>query len=186
VNEAGFYFLADELSLDFCNTLMGESHPEGPFELLPSVAALHAWYVTGHLITSESKLKPDLASGLALRSALRAVYWSIHHETRTPTAALKTLNSFLEHRRERVQLRLEDDRFALECVLEAPNDPVYALAQSAALFLAGLERLRLKKCSNPDCDLLFYDRSRNNSRQWCSMQTCGNRAKQARFRNRVP
>ncbi len=56
------------------------------------------------------------------------------------------------------------------------------LTQSAlSLFLGGgLERL--KQCPGPDCGWLFYDRSKNNSRRWCDMATCGNREKAQRFR----
>ncbi|WP_209124215.1 CGNR zinc finger domain-containing protein [Alkalihalobacillus sp. BA299] len=37
----------------------------------------------------------------------------------------------------------------------------------------------LKRCSNPDCVLLFIDES--GRRKWCSMKICGNRKKAARF-----
>jgi predicted RNA-binding Zn ribbon-like protein len=43
---------------------------------------------------------------------------------------------------------------------------------------------RLRTCSDPDCDWLFIDRSRNHSRQWCDMGTCGSRAKMSRYRRR--
>lgn len=41
---------------------------------------------------------------------------------------------------------------------------------------------RLKAC--PGCGLAFYDRSRNRSRTWCSMERCGNRAKLRAYRAR--
>ncbi|WP_019673665.1 CGNR zinc finger domain-containing protein [Psychrobacter lutiphocae] len=31
------------------------------------------------------------------------------------------------------------------------------------------------------CGIVFLDKSRGNNRNWCSMKTCGNRAKVARF-----
>jgi predicted RNA-binding Zn ribbon-like protein len=43
---------------------------------------------------------------------------------------------------------------------------------------------RLKACPGPHCGWLFYDGSRNRSRQWCSMAICGNRVKSATFRER--
>jgi predicted RNA-binding Zn ribbon-like protein len=43
---------------------------------------------------------------------------------------------------------------------------------------------RLKVCRNPACRWVYYDRSRNRSRSWCSMATCGNRAKARGFRQR--
>lgn len=40
----------------------------------------------------------------------------------------------------------------------------------------------LKRCSNPECVLLFIDVS--GRRKWCSMKICGNRKKVARFQHR--
>lgn len=43
---------------------------------------------------------------------------------------------------------------------------------------------RLKVCAAKDCRWAFYDRSRNRSRTWCSMEECGNRAKARSYRAR--
>jgi len=44
---------------------------------------------------------------------------------------------------------------------------------------------RVKVCPADDCGWAFFDRSRNSSRQWCSMQVCGNRAKARNHRERA-
>ena len=43
---------------------------------------------------------------------------------------------------------------------------------------------RLRVCANPDCRWVFSDSSRSGRRKWCDMNTCGNRAKVARHRQR--
>jgi predicted RNA-binding Zn ribbon-like protein len=43
---------------------------------------------------------------------------------------------------------------------------------------------RLKVCRDPGCRWAYFDASRNRSRAWCSMETCGNRAKARAFRER--
>ena len=43
---------------------------------------------------------------------------------------------------------------------------------------------RLKLCAAEECLLAFYDTSKNRSRQWCSMETCGNRQKTRSYRAR--
>ena len=43
---------------------------------------------------------------------------------------------------------------------------------------------RLKACPAEDCRAAFYDRSRNRSRTWCDMASCGNRAKARSYRAR--
>lgn len=56
---------------------------------------------------------------------------------------------------------------------------------AAASRLAVLDRwARVKICPAEDCRWAFYDRSRNHSRSWCSMQVCGNREKARAWRDR--
>jgi len=43
---------------------------------------------------------------------------------------------------------------------------------------------RLKMCANPDCEWVFYDRSRNQQGNWCDMAVCGNRLKNRHLRAR--
>ena len=56
------------------------------------------------------------------------------------------------------------------------------LTQSALRLAASPELRRLRIC--PNCHWLFIDRSRNASRRWCDMLTCGNRAKAERHQRR--
>lgn len=60
----------------------------------------------------------------------------------------------------------------------------WPVAYSALELLTHGDLDRLRKCAADDCDWLFIDTSRNRSRKWCDMKTCGNRAKVARFRER--
>ncbi|TCJ20742.1 zf-CGNR multi-domain protein [Rubrobacter taiwanensis] len=43
---------------------------------------------------------------------------------------------------------------------------------------------RLKVCPNDACRWAFYDRSKNRSGKWCTMEVCGNRMKARAFRQR--
>lgn len=55
--------------------------------------------------------------------------------------------------------------------------PLAALAAAwAELRLTG-DVLRLKRCAEHTCELVFWDMSKNRSRRWCSMRVCGNRVK---------
>jgi predicted RNA-binding Zn ribbon-like protein len=42
----------------------------------------------------------------------------------------------------------------------------------------------LKTCADEGCRAVFYDRSKNHSGRWCSMESCGNRAKVRAWRER--
>jgi predicted RNA-binding Zn ribbon-like protein len=56
----------------------------------------------------------------------------------------------------------------------------------AIAFLASFDGSfeHLKLCADPTCRAVFYDRSRNRSGKWCSMEACGNRAKVRAWRER--
>jgi predicted RNA-binding Zn ribbon-like protein len=56
----------------------------------------------------------------------------------------------------------------------------------AVAFLADLQGTweGLKECAGDDCNAVFFDRSKNHSGRWCSMSTCGNRAKVRAWRER--
>ncbi|MBZ9813232.1 CGNR zinc finger domain-containing protein [Mesorhizobium sp. CA7] len=57
-----------------------------------------------------------------------------------------------------------------------------AIAWSALDLLRGDELSRLKQCPPHDCRWLFIDRTKNGSRRWCEMNSCGNRAKKQSHR----
>ncbi|WP_459500453.1 CGNR zinc finger domain-containing protein [Bacillus sp. C1] len=56
------------------------------------------------------------------------------------------------------------------------------IAFDALTLIAENKLISLKRCSNPDCVLLFIDKS--GKRKWCSMKICGNRKKVAKFQHR--
>jgi predicted RNA-binding Zn ribbon-like protein len=44
---------------------------------------------------------------------------------------------------------------------------------------------RLKACAEHTCEWAFYDKSKNRSKKWCSMETCGNVNKARAYRQRA-
>ncbi len=65
--------------------------------------------------------------------------------------------------------------------LQAPLRPI---ARSAAELLTSDDLARVRECDGATCTWLFLDQSRNRSRRWCSMESCGNRAKARRHYHR--
>ena len=82
--------------------------------------------------------------------------------------------------------RLADGRFARTFVAtgDAFAGLLLPLVESATESLVRGELGRVRRCANGRCAHVFYDTSKNSSRRWCDMDTCGNRAKAARFRKR--
>jgi len=62
-----------------------------------------------------------------------------------------------------------------------------AIARLMASVAAAVENgtwERLKACPREECEWAFYDRSKNSSGRWCSMESCGNIEKAKAFRER--
>jgi predicted RNA-binding Zn ribbon-like protein len=73
------------------------------------------------------------------------------------------------------------------CADATHHDVAHSLAtacvRSAMRLLDPGFRVRVKMC--PSCRWLFLDRSKNQSRTWCDMKVCGNRAKAHKHYQRV-
>jgi predicted RNA-binding Zn ribbon-like protein len=141
-------------------------------------------FLTGHglLGPAEPVGQADLALALELREALRAMLRVNHGEPLDP-AALEVVN--------RAAAALP-----LQVGFDAEGQPVLGPGSAGcrgalAVLLAGVAQAhaqgtweRLKACSAESCQWAFYDRSKNRSGRWCSMQTCGNRTKTRTYRSR--
>lgn len=56
---------------------------------------------------------------------------------------------------------------------------MYPLMKSAYDLLVSGSLNRLKEC--PHCGWLYLDTSKNSSRKWCNMKTCGNTVKTGKY-----
>lgn len=186
---ASFLFLGGDVSLDLVNTRMHRRQPSGADDLLLTEDGARTWFLAAGLADADELAGLDGGSLLygarRLRSALDGLYRPLAvNGAPQPGPCLATLNAVLAQARERSELKLTPDGYARVSHTEilGPPDPSVQVAQAAAALLHRLQPHRLRECENPDCDLLFYDESRNATRRWCSMQGCGNAEKQARFR----
>jgi predicted RNA-binding Zn ribbon-like protein len=61
--------------------------------------------------------------------------------------------------------------------------PMHACALAVeGLLIMDIDRGRIRKCGASDCEVYFIDTSKGHRRRWCSMENCGNREKQRRWR----
>jgi predicted RNA-binding Zn ribbon-like protein len=67
---------------------------------------------------------------------------------------------------------------------ERLDSPLWPIARQAAELLVTEQRRRVHECAADDCRWLFLDTSKNRSRRWCDMKSCGNRAKVRSFYER--
>ncbi|HZW84341.1 MAG TPA: CGNR zinc finger domain-containing protein, partial [Nitrososphaerales archaeon] len=64
-----------------------------------------------------------------------------------------------------------------------PEVLLYPLAQSAAKLLTSSDLVRVKECANEEqgCGSLFLDCSTQQTRKWCSMESCGTKVKLRKY-----
>jgi predicted RNA-binding Zn ribbon-like protein len=155
-------------------------NPEG---LPPSLESLRWWLASRGLVDPKDAVRDqDLAWALRVRDALTSKVRENMGDTRDATAT-----EFLNGAAEETGLRVCfgcDDGSPIHVDATGVRGAVGQILGTA--FLAELdgrwERFRL--CHDPGCGSVFFDRSKNKSGKWCSMSSCGNRAKVRAFRER--
>lgn len=186
--------LPEGLSLDFANTRYWRGR-EMPTETFHAIDDVLAWcestggvpaemvqaYRAAHL-HDENDARTALGVALELREALYQLYGANARGTEPSAQHLATLLQFLHCAAPRDKLvRIEGGyRWALDarrCELEDVLSPVL---WSASNLLGGAGLEKVKQCANEECRWLFLDDSKSGNRRWCSMSSCGNRAKARR------
>ena len=141
-------------------------------------------YAEGHL----SQALRVFRKAIELREALYRAFSAIAQQRPAPADTLQQISqAALEALQHRSLARanggyrwqwLRDEKHPLERVL-------WPIAQSAAELLTSDQLGVVRFCEAPDCEWLFLDNSRNRSRRWCDMTSCGNRQKARRHYQRV-
>jgi predicted RNA-binding Zn ribbon-like protein len=144
--------------------------------------ALRAWLQAHDLESGPQVDRDDVERAAAMREALRALTFANNGEPLAPRA-IPTLNSIASG----AQLLVRFDGHGHTSLEPAGKDAQGALGELLAIvFRAMAEGTwdRLKACRADTCQWAFYDRSKNRSATWCSMEVCGNRAKARAYRER--
>jgi predicted RNA-binding Zn ribbon-like protein len=104
-------------------------------------------------------------------------------EGKTPEARdVAAINAALDGAPERRVLAHREKTFGWRIDRDALSaaDLLAPVLWSAGDLIVSPEVGRLRHCLNDQCGWLFMDDSKNGSRRWCSMRSCGNRAKAQR------
>lgn len=189
---------AADLSLDFANTLEGRRDPR-PEENMPDYNALLAFGGQAGLLDNASARRlADLAaqrphearavhaSALVLREAIFRTGFKLAIDQSPDPDDLRAIEQALVDAVSHGGLIPGGEGFSWSWSAAGPNleRPLWPIAFAAFELLTREDLSRLRICAAADCDWLFFDESRNRSRKWCDMNTCGNRAKIARYRER--
>jgi predicted RNA-binding Zn ribbon-like protein len=167
-----------ELVRSFINTR--ELDPDR--EELTDPAALDAWLASRGLPVLEPATAEDLERALTFREALRSLALANSGGELDPEAVAQlraasgeaTLRAWVD----------DDGAMAIAPSCDGVDALIARILSAVATAQETGEWQRLKVCTSNECLWAFYDRSRNRSRHWCSMDVCGNRAKTRSYRAR--
>lgn len=175
------------MSLRWIEELINTRSIEFATDDLGTPDALGDWLRERELIPADVEVTPsDLRRAVRLREGLRALLVANNEPDSDATDAPDALDDLAA---------LAQD---LPLVLDVHADPPRLVPRATGPVDQALARVlaavtesvaagtwpRLKVCRQPNCRWAYYDHSRNRSRAWCDMSTCGNRAKARAYRQR--
>ncbi|MCV3239323.1 CGNR zinc finger domain-containing protein [Mesorhizobium sp. ZC-5] len=180
------------LCLDFVNTRYWRGSPV-PTDELTSFPPLLGWLkaksgVDETLLKSadaQSKTEPAkaedlLSEAISLREALHRLFAAAATDRPLLAADFIVVNSALAEAPPRRKLASADGGWEVSwSSVSMPALLASVLWSAADLLLARNDR-RIRQCANEKCRFLFIDESKNGTRRWCDMSSCGNRAKARR------
>jgi predicted RNA-binding Zn ribbon-like protein len=189
---------AGSVVLDFANTLEGR-YDDPPRDLLHAYGDLLAFALESEIIdqetarslSNEAARRSDeaaavLAGALELREAIFDAFSALAAESEPPGEGLAVISGWLARALPHGTIAQGGDAFVWEW--ESPTTdlarPLWPIAYVAAELLLHGPTDRVRECAADDCGWLFVDSTRNRARRWCSMKSCGNRAKVQHFRER--
>lgn len=194
-----FVFIGNHRALDFVNT---EVAIEGAArDLLGGFADLVGWLERVGALDRRSAREAlakwegkrggeaALKQARSLRAALRRLADAAAGGGPVPRATLREINRLLA-RGTAVAAVIPDaaaeggfvTRRGLR--LQEPPDLLVPVAEAAADLLCNSGLGRIRRCAHPACVLYFLDGTKNGTRRWCDMRTCGNRVNAAAYYHR--
>ena len=200
MSEFIYDFEAGALCLDFANTKEWHASQD-PIEHIQDFEDFIAWSEQANLISTEAARhlrkqytkKPEryterLDQAINLRESIYTIFSRRYAGKPTPKDELLLLNSAVQKAMSHLQLVPVDGKMAWDWSpdSEVTNLILWSVARSAAELLTSDTIERVRECEDDrGCGYLFIDLSKNHSRRWCSMESCGNRAKAQRHYKKV-
>jgi len=198
VLDHGLEFIGGDLSTDFTNTRSGRYEASGHEHIQRYADLVEFTRQAGFLTAAEAKRllaeaerRPEKATQIHRRSvALREAIWrafaNIAKEERPVAEDVELIGAEAADALGNARVQRTSEGF--EWRWPETDDLARALwpiARAASEILTSdHERALLRECSDDTCAWLFVDRTKNHSRRWCDMNTCGSRNKVREFRSR--
>lgn len=173
-------FPCGNAALDFVGTLRARRN-DVPLEKLAAPSSLDAWFRESGLVDGEvGSRAEDVTTAVALREAIYTLIASrLNKQDGYDTEAMALINGAARVPSAIPQLTLAGRR-----VEATAEQALSSVARAAVDILGGTDAQLLKECARPECTQVYLDRSRGMRREWCAMDTCGNKVKSAAYRAR--
>ena len=189
-------FIAESRGLDFLNSIATPA--DKPIEFIGSGEDFLLWLREAELVPAEvlASLRNRAAAGeldgvAAQARALREWFRGFVEAYRgkpLPAIALKKLeplNRLLARDRKRGAPAPSGLQWEVQRRWASTEVLLIPVAKAMADLVCSEDFSDIKACEGQDCTLFFLDKTRARARRWCSMASCGNRAKQAAHRMRA-
>ncbi|WP_333776952.1 CGNR zinc finger domain-containing protein [Streptomyces sp. IBSBF 3136] len=171
-------FVCGNPALDFAATLRARRSTR--FEMFATPERLNAWYVESGLVDTITPAgEDDVQEATTVREAIYHLVTGRRLGEEFDREALAVLNSAARKTPATPQLTLGGRHTEA-----TPEQALATVARQAVELLSGPDVPLLKECGNPECTRVYIDRSRGMRRQWCGMESCGNKIKAAAYRAR--
>ena len=168
-----------ELVQDFVNSR--ELRPA--VEELATPDQLSAWLCERNLLEPGDRVtRADLAEAVRVREALRDVLSAKVGIDVDLDAAMAEIDAAA--RRAGLELRFDPTCPRVEPTVRGVRGAIGRILVEVYDEMVDGVWSRMKACKADDCRWAFLDTSKNRSRGWCSMDSCGNRAKVHAYRQR--
>lgn len=193
-----FDFLGNSQCLDFTNT-MNDRLEATPIELLNGYNDLVAWSRQAGIVTNEeeqlllgeatrhpAEAQAALQQAIALREIMFRIFFNVARGSAPEETDVSLLNSALSQALSKACIVRKDGDFTWDWDARDTDlqRVLWPIVRSAADLLTSGELSATRVCAAEDCGWLFLDTSKNKSRRWCDMKTCGNRVKVSRHYGR--
>jgi predicted RNA-binding Zn ribbon-like protein len=198
---AAFQLIGGDVALDFVNTVDWRGDPTRRRDLLVTFEDLLAWAKASKLLGTaelrtmsaaarhdEARATRFLGRARRLREVLARVLAAAGRNAPPAARDVRLLNAFLVAALRHRRLEVRGTTFFWSWTHEERDtfdSLIWPIVLGAAELLASDSRTQIHVCADEGCGWLFLDTSRNRRRRWCTMESCGNRAKARRFYQRA-
>ena len=189
INSEGFYAVGGRTAIDFANSVERVGHEgdgltslEDLMTFLKSLSLLHEDEASSYhmyLFQNPDRCQKVMSDLRDIRTRFAAALDQLASGWPMDPMFVSDLNDKLAAFQTRLQLLPTSDGYEMteQLVEGGPEQLLYPILKDVADFLASDQTGKIRKCASETCDLFFINTSRNGRRRWCSMSTCGNRAK---------